>query len=433
MRRLAVVFSLLLTLSVAASASAAHDAGVARSPAHLAVTKWSTHQSGDRVTGTFVVVNRGRVPTATGRHVEVEIRWTRPSRNGKTIEHLAPTIHLTLLPVVPPGGHQRTRFSTTIPESVPAGNRPVVVCTDTCLRIGWVHVSGTSAAEGGSGGSGGAKGTGGSGTGATPGSPVPPLPVPPSPPSHPISTVPTDPLYPEAERPFRHVGGGVEYWGYVPSSYDASNRTLTPLLIWLHGCYGEAEGEAWVVDPGEEMQPPQDWLTLTLAGREGGAEGVCWVPSVDEAKVMAALADFETHFNVDRRRVILGGYSSGGDLAYRTGFRHSSTFAGLLIENSSPFRDTESTEAESLAAATTKLHIVHLAHLQDETYGIEGVRSETNAVKAAGFPLERIEVRGEHWNDPGEIVEGHAVPGTDADLRTYLLPHIDDGWLAPAP
>ena len=57
---------------------------------------------------------------------------------------------------------------------------------------------------------------------------------------------------------------------------------------------------------------------------------------------MAALADFETHFNVDRRRVILGGYSSGGDLAYRTGFRHSSTFAGLLIENSSPFRDTES-------------------------------------------------------------------------------------------
>src|SRR6202008_1753584 len=100
----------------------------------------------------------------------------------------------------------------------------------------------------------------------------------------------------------------------------------------------------------------------------GGAEGVCWTPSVDETKVMAALADFETHFNVNRQRVILAGYSSGGDLAYRTGFPPSSPFAGLLIENSTPFRDTESSAAEFLAAATTKFHIVALAHEEDTTY-----------------------------------------------------------------
>ena len=90
---------------------------------------------------------------------------------------------------------------------------------------------------------------------------------------------------------------------------------------------------------------------------------------------MAALADVETHFNVDRHQVILGGYSSGGDLAYRTGFRHSATFDGLLIENSSPFRDTESSAAESLAAATTKIPIVHLAHTGDTTYPIAGVEA----------------------------------------------------------
>jgi predicted esterase len=137
---------------------------------------------------------------------------------------------------------------------------------------------------------------------------------------------------------------------------------------------------------------------------------------------MAALADFETHFNVDRRRVILGGYSSGGDLAYRTGFRNSSTFAGLLIENSSPFRDTGSNAAESLGAATTKFHIVHLAHEGDGTYPLPGVEAETNEVKAAGFPLQLIK-------RPG----GHSDATTDPDLRELLLPHIDDGWLAPAP
>jgi predicted esterase len=168
------------------------------------------------------------------------------------------------------------------------------------------------------------------------------------------------------------------------------------------------------VDPGPEE--PHDWLTLSLGGRDGG----CWIPSADEAKVMAALADFEAHFNVDQHRVFLGGYSSGGDLAYRAGFRHSSSFAGLLIENSSPFRDTESTQAESLAAATTKFHIAHLAHTEDDVYPIAEVKSEINAVKAAGFPLELIEKSGEHY-------DSH----TESDRRKYLLPFINAGWISP--
>lgn len=135
---------------------------------------------------------------------------------------------------------------------------------------------------------------------------------------------------------------------------------------------------------------------------------------------MAALADFETHFNVDRRRVILGGYSSGGDLAYRTGFFHSSTFAGLLIENSAPFLGTEASEAELLGAAKTKFHIVQLAHVGDETYPIAKVRGEVHKVAAAGFPIELIERPGSHWD-----------ANTDPEILTYLLPHIDDGWLAP--
>jgi hypothetical protein len=45
----------------------------------------------------------------------------------------------------------------------------------------------------------------------------------------------------------------------------------------------------------------------------------------------------------------------------------------------------------------------------------------------AGFPVTLLKLPGDHYDDPGQ----HGYNGTDPDLQTYLLPHIDDGWLAP--
>jgi pimeloyl-ACP methyl ester carboxylesterase len=243
--------------------------------------------------------------------------------------------------------------------------------------------------------------------------------------SGPISTVPTAPIAYEKEVPFLYAN----YYADVPASYDATNQTPTTLFVWLHGCGGESSGDIYTVSP-ETVGPaerPRDWISIAVTGREGG----CWDPNSDQGAVLAAIADVETHFNIDRHRVILGGYSSGGDLAYRLAFYDADQFAGLLAENTSPFRDTGSTEAASLAAAAWKFHVVHVAHLQDEEYGIQGVREETDAMIAAGFPLQRIEVDGGHSDEPGAIENGHAVPGTDADLVNLLLPHIDDGWRSP--
>jgi hypothetical protein len=36
-----------------------------------------------------------------------------------------------------------------------------------------------------------------------------------------------------------------------------------------------------------------------------------------------------------------------------------------------------------------------------------------------------------HYDDAGATEDGHAVPGTDADLRTYLLPKLTAGWTSP--
>jgi len=252
----------------------------------------------------------------------------------------------------------------------------------------------------------------------------PPAPAPPAPSA--TSSVPPNPIPFNKGTVFTLTDPESNYWVYVPSSYDSSHQAPMPLFVWLHGCGGESSGDINTVSPGLDGAA-QDWISITVGGREGG----CWDPGGDQSKVTAAIADMKSHFNVDPHRVILSGYSSGGDLAYRIAFYNSSSYAGVLAENTAPFRDTGSSQADSLAAATTKFNVVHLAHLQDDTYPIAQVRAETDAMKAAGFPITRIEVEGTHFDEPGAIVNGRPVAGTDADLRSLLLPHIDDGWRSP--
>ena len=236
------------------------------------------------------------------------------------------------------------------------------------------------------------------------------------------SSVPSKPIAFMKGKPFT-IDSGTTNWVYVPASYDDTHKTPTTLLVWLHGCGGLSSGDIWTVSPGGS----QSWISLAV----GGQEGNCWDMSKDPARVLAALADIKTHFNIKPKGVVLGGYSSGGDLTYRTAFYNAQLFAGVIVENSSPYRDTGSKEAASLAAAAWKFNAVHLAHLQDTTYPIDGVRTETDSMKAAGFPMTRIEVDGGHYDDPGAIENGKPVPGTNADLLKYLLPNLDKGWAAP--
>jgi predicted esterase len=238
------------------------------------------------------------------------------------------------------------------------------------------------------------------------------------------SSVPKAPLPYTPDKPFTVVdSGGTTNWVDVPKSYDKTHQTPITLFVWLHGCGGMSAGDIYNVSPGGS----QSWISLAV----GGQEGNCWDVNADPARVLTAIADLKTHFNIMPKGVVLGGYSSGGDLTYRTAFYNAGQFAGILVENTSPFRDTGSKQTASLAAATWKFNIVHLAHLQDMTYPIAGVRTETDAVKTAGFPIKRVEVDGGHYDNPNAIENGHSVPGTNADLQTILLPYLSAGWKAP--
>ena len=206
------------------------------------------------------------------------------------------------------------------------------------------------------------------------------------------------------------------YVGYKPDTY--SDSTPISLFVWAHGCGGQAEGDMWSIAP-PSTRKTQSYIAISMGGRDGA----CWDVNADPAKVLAAIADVQKYFNINPKKIYMGGYSSGGDLTYRTVFYNSNLFAGALVENSSPFRDTGSTQAQSLAAAGWKFNVAHLAHLQDTTYPIAGVRTETNAMVTAGFPLTRIEKNGTHYDaDSG-------TTGTNYDLIHSLLPFLDAGWV----
>jgi predicted esterase len=227
------------------------------------------------------------------------------------------------------------------------------------------------------------------------------------------SSVPTSPI-PFNKGVIFTMETGSTHYVFVPESYDSTHQTPATLFVWLHGCGGYSQYDIDHVSPGGAAQT---WISLAVGGRENG----CWDMATDPARVLNAIANLKTHFNIHPRRVVLGGYSSGGDLSYRLAFYNSKLFAGVLAENTSPFRDTGSSQEQSLAAAQWKFNVVHLAHLQDETYPIAGVRAETDAMLAAGFPLTRHEVAGTHYDDPG----------TWADAVTYLFPSLSANWTVP--
>jgi predicted esterase len=220
---------------------------------------------------------------------------------------------------------------------------------------------------------------------------------------------------------FTHNSGQSAYIGYKPNTYDHS--TPISLFVWMHGCGGNAAGDMWTIAPFATRQN-QSYIAISIGGRDGA----CWSTSADAPKVLAAIDDVARYFNINPRKVYLGGYSSGGDLTYRVGFENASRFAGLLVENSDPFAHTGASGTHLMAAASAswKINVAHLAHLSDTTYPIATVQTNIASLIANGFPATLIQRAGTHYDpDNGNF-------GTNYDLRTFLLPYLDAGWVSPA-
>jgi predicted esterase len=359
---------------------------------HLTVKGIVQGASASRVAGSFVVTNTGtaRSPRTTAR-LAVRVspkRWA--AIKSYRIPGLAP--HARRVVTVAP---------VTLPRH-PAGRILALrVCVGaTCRTVGSTRLAARTTPL----------------VPAPTPAPAPTTPTTPSPtgpPARPADTTPPHPIAFAPDTDLHQTAAGADYWLFVPDAYDATHRTPSELFVWMHGCGGNAQG-----DLDTYAKSSESYIMLSLDGAR--TDDGCWDVNSDPARVLAAIADAEDRFNIDRRRLVIGGYSSGGDLAYRTAFYNADTFAGLLAENTSPFRDTGSSAADSLAAAAWRFPIVHLAHSEDEVYGIDGVSREIGTLQQAG------------WNATLVVRPGrHSDASTDQDLEEVLLPYLDAGWRAP--
>ena len=186
-----------------------------------------------------------------------------------------------------------------------------------------------------------------------------------------------------------------------PGLLRREHTTPITLFVWMHGCGGQGAGDIYTVAPGGD----QSYIAIALGGREGA----CWDLNTDTAKVLAAIANVKTHFNINPRRVILGGYSSGGDLAYRTAFynanssracsrrtRRRSATPAPPRRRRSPRRPGSSTSSTSRTPRTT----VSDRRRSRRDRRPEGRRVPDHADRAARHPLRRRHGRHRHGLRP---------------------------------
>jgi predicted esterase len=181
-----------------------------------------------------------------------------------------------------------------------------------------------------------------------------------------------------------------------------------PLLILLHGCGDKAYNFAtWAGSPFDNRSK-QSYNVVSVGGRDGQ----CWDLGQDEPKITDELKEAIACFYVDRKRVFLGGYSSGGQLAYQYGLRNAKTFAALLIEHSSiPDRD------KLIAGAAWPITVGAIGAINDSYFPPAVFNADWSALRAKG-----------HVIDTQALPIGH--DGRSDDWKNFLLPKMST-WKAP--
>lgn len=111
-----------------------------------------------------------------------------------------------------------------------------------------------------------------------------------------------------------------EFWAYVPEDYNPDFKY--GLVVWLH-------------PGGDTMEAAmlKNWQTLCderglilLAPKAGQIAG--WIP--DEIEFVKDTVEmFLEKYSIDRSRVILHGYGTGGGFAYQVAFKHRPLFKGI--------------------------------------------------------------------------------------------------------
>ncbi len=158
----------------------------------------------------------------------------------------------------------------------------------------------------------------------------------PVPQSTPISTVVISPNE-DVERTLNFGGIERSYILHVPSSYDGSKPT--PLMLSFHGGGGNAENQKRLTDD-NELSDEQGFIVVypngtgklnnVLTWNGGNCCGYATRNNVDDVGFVRALvAELQSQYNIDPKRIYATGFSNGGILSYRLACEAADIFAAI--------------------------------------------------------------------------------------------------------
>lgn len=192
---------------------------------------------------------------------------------------------------------------------------------------------------------------------------------------------------------------------HAPTSYDPDRAY--PLLVILHGL-GVDETDMTAVFA--RYAASRGVILLAPRGDASRGNGFAW-GELARRTVMKAVEETRAIYNVDPRRIALGGFSQGGYHAYDIGLAHPQVFTKLVPI--SGFYDPA--RIAPLAVTMKRKPDLYLIHGQrDRT--IDNFRKVHAALVASRFRVAKDEHAG-----------GHSLPEKKADLDRLMRGLFD--WL----
>ena len=206
-----------------------------------------------------------------------------------------------------------------------------------------------------------------------------------------------------------------------PDGYHAGGSY--PLVILMHG-YGSNMSDLAPLVPmisreGYLFAFPNAPIPMDFGL---GMVGYAWSAPLDadfdedgraENLLEAFVDDVTTRYGIEEGRVVLGGFSQGGMMAFRHGLRHADRFPGIVALSSRlPPQDRPSE-----AGDTTLSQRVFVAHgtLDDVIHVLEG-RSAHDVLSRSGYPAEY------HEYDMAHQITHEVMADLSAWLKDTLPP-----------
>ena len=199
-----------------------------------------------------------------------------------------------------------------------------------------------------------------------------------------------------------HAISGTTYAVYVPASYQST----TPMraIVALHGTGDSPTNFITYL-----WKANADAQGLIIVAPKGtffsNGQGPAW-SNADLPRVLAALDEVQSCFNVAPKRTLVSGFSAGAHMAYFVGLKQAQRFAGIAIAAGSLYGGAEYLNGgASLFPAAWKVPVVHFHGTQDQSvpYGF-GEQSRDKLV-AAGHPVQFHAFSGGHTTSPAQALQ----------------------------